>query len=127
MPRESTTSSPVPTQPVRLTGWGRIAPSKADLTVPASAAEAVALLRYLATPPTSKAGTAIPRGLGRSYNNAAQSADGIVISSGKLNNIISFDHATGVVERRPASPLSSSWSPGCRTAGLSRSPRAPAR
>ena len=97
MPR-SATSSPVPTQPVRLTGWGRIAPSKADLAAPASDTEAVALLQYLATPPTSKSGTAIPRGLGRSYNNAAQSADGIVISSDKLSNIISFDHATGVVE-----------------------------
>src|ERR1700729_1276516 len=96
MPRAS--SSPVPTRPVRLTGWGRIAPTRADLAAPASDAEATALLRYLTEPPTSKSGTAIPRGLGRSYNNAAQSADGIVISSGKLTSIISFDHATGLVE-----------------------------
>jgi decaprenylphospho-beta-D-ribofuranose 2-oxidase len=98
MPRTPATSSPVPTVPVRLTGWGRIAPTKADLAAPASEAEAVELLRYLATPPTSKSGTAIPRGLGRSYNNAAQSADGIVISTSKLNNILSLDPATGVVE-----------------------------
>ena len=74
MPRAS--SSPVPTRPVRLTGWGRIAPTRADLAAPASEAEAAALLRYLTEPPTSKSGTAIPRGLGRSYNNAAQSAGG---------------------------------------------------
>jgi decaprenylphospho-beta-D-ribofuranose 2-oxidase len=97
MPRASAASSPVPTRPVRLTGWGRIAPTRADLAAPASDAEAVALLQYLATPPTSKSGTAIPRGLGRSYNNAAQSADGIVISSSRLNNIISLDPATGIV------------------------------
>ena len=98
MPRTSATSSPVPTVPVRLTGWGRIAPTKADLAAPASQAEAAELLRYLATPPTSKSGTAIARGLGRSYNNAAQSADGIVISTSKLNKILSLDPATGVVE-----------------------------
>jgi decaprenylphospho-beta-D-ribofuranose 2-oxidase len=40
---------------------------------------------------------AIPRGLGRSYNNAAQSAGGIVISTSRLNNIVSLDAATGVV------------------------------
>lgn len=98
MPRTSAASSPVPTSPARLTGWGRIAPTRADLAAPASEAEAAALLRYLATPPTSKSGSAIARGLGRSYNNAAQSADGIVISTSRLNSIISLDPATGVVE-----------------------------
>ena len=90
-------SSPVPTRPVRLTGWGRIAPTRADLAAPASDGEAAALLRYLAEPPTSKSGTVIPRGLGRSYNNAAQSAGGVVISTSRLNNIISLDPATGIV------------------------------
>src|SRR5580693_283835 len=95
MPRAS--SSPVPTRPVRLTGWGRVAPTRADLAAPASDAEAAALLRYLTEPPTGKSGTAIPRGLGRSYNNAAQSAGGTVISTSRLNNIISLDPASGVV------------------------------
>ncbi|MDX6419693.1 MAG: decaprenylphospho-beta-D-ribofuranose 2-oxidase [Trebonia sp.] len=97
MPRTSASPSPVPTRPVRLTGWGRIAPTRADLAAPASDAEAAALLRYLAEPPASKSGTAIPRGLGRSYNNAAQSAGGVVISTSRLNNIISLDPATGIV------------------------------
>jgi decaprenylphospho-beta-D-ribofuranose 2-oxidase len=87
----------VPTRPVRLTGWGRIAPTRAGLAAPASDAEAAALLRYLAQPPVSRSGTVIPRGLGRSYNNAAQSAGGIVISTSRLNNIISLDPATGIV------------------------------
>jgi decaprenylphospho-beta-D-ribofuranose 2-oxidase len=95
--RNTGTSSPVPTSPSRLTGWGRVAPSRADVAAPANEAEAVSLLRYLATPPTSRSGTAIPRGLGRSYNNAAQSAGGIVIETSRLNKIVSFDTATGVV------------------------------
>ena len=90
-------ASPVPTRPVRLTGWGRIAPTRADLASPASDAEAAALLRYLAERPIGRSGTAIPRGLGRSYNNAAQSAGGVVISTSRLNNIISLDPATGIV------------------------------
>jgi decaprenylphospho-beta-D-ribofuranose 2-oxidase len=90
-------SSPVPTRPVRLTGWGRIAPTRANLAAPATEAEAAALLRYLAERPASKSGTVIPRGLGRSYNNAAQSAGGVVVSTSRLNNIISLDPATGIV------------------------------
>jgi decaprenylphospho-beta-D-ribofuranose 2-oxidase len=96
MSRIAASSSPVPTRPVRLTGWGRVAPTRADLAAPASAAQAAALLRYLAESPAGKGG-AIPRGLGRSYNNAAQSAGGVVISSSGLNSIISLDPAAGVV------------------------------
>ena len=38
----------------------------------------------------------IPRGLGRSYNNAAQSAGGVVISTARLNRILSLDPDTGI-------------------------------
>ena len=54
---------------VRLTGWGRISPSRAELAEPATVANAA---RLLETAAASRG--AIARGLGRSYNNAAQCA-----------------------------------------------------
>jgi decaprenylphospho-beta-D-ribofuranose 2-oxidase len=76
---------------VTLTGWGRIAPSSAELAEPAGPGDAVALLRA-ARPPAAM----IPRGLGRSYNNAAQCGGGVVISTARMNRIIDLDPATGL-------------------------------
>jgi decaprenylphospho-beta-D-ribofuranose 2-oxidase len=82
----------MPVRTVRLTGWGRVSPSSAELARPATVAAAAELLG---------GGTAgrgvIPRGLGRAYNNAAQCAGGVVISTARLNRIIELDTATGLV------------------------------
>ncbi len=83
----STTSSRTAT----LTGWGRIAPSTATLAEPCTAQAVAELLR------DAGSGNVIPRGLGRSYNNAAQSDGGTVLSTARLNRILSLDPASGVV------------------------------
>jgi len=75
---------------VTLTGWGRVAPSKAELAAPADARAVASLLRG--------SGAKIARGLGRSYNNAAQCAEGMVLSSRRMNQIRHLDAETGLVD-----------------------------
>ena len=72
-----------------LTGWGRVAPSEAEVSYPA---DAIAVASELRAP-----GAKIARGLGRSYNNAAQCEHGLVLSTARLNRILAFDPATGLV------------------------------
>src|SRR5579862_9641121 len=85
-------SGTMPSRTVSLTGWGRIAPTRAELAEPATVAGATRLLE------TSARGQGvIARGLGRSYNNAAQCDGGVVISTARLNRILHLDAATGLV------------------------------
>ena len=79
------------TRSARLTGWGRTEPTVAELAEPTSADEIAGLVKGVA------AGGAIARGLGRSYNNAAQNEGGLVIATSGMREVLSFDPASGVV------------------------------
>src|SRR5487761_606541 len=82
----------MPSRTVTLTGWGRVAPSSAELAEPDSPGSAALLLT--AADPSRRL---IDLGLGRSYNNASQCGGGTVISTSRLNRILELDPATGLV------------------------------
>ena len=85
-------SAAPPVRSARLTGWGRIAPLTAQLAEPADPGQVAGLLR--AAVPASRG--VIARGLGRSYNNAAQNGGGLVIGTRAMNQIISLDTDSGL-------------------------------
>jgi decaprenylphospho-beta-D-ribofuranose 2-oxidase len=77
---------------VRLTGWGRTEPTFARVAVPESADEVAGLVKEGA-----QAGGMIARGLGRSYNNAAQKDGGLVVSTARMADVLAFDSDAGLV------------------------------
>ena len=79
------------TRKVRLTGWGMTEPTVADVAEPRSADDVAGLVKSVS------AGGVIARGLGRSYNNAAQNDGGLIVSMTPMSEVLSFDPGSGVV------------------------------
>lgn len=81
----------MPADTVPVTGWGRTAPTSAQLIRPRTYEEAAAAVRECGT----RGG--IPRGLGRAYGDAAQNAGGAVLDMTALDRIHAIDVAEGTV------------------------------
>jgi decaprenylphospho-beta-D-ribofuranose 2-oxidase len=73
-----------------LSGWGRYPVQRCPVYRPEAARDVPTVL-------TAAAGPLIPRGLGRSYGDAALNPDG-VLSTLRLDRFLAFDPAAGVLE-----------------------------
>jgi decaprenylphospho-beta-D-ribofuranose 2-oxidase len=80
----------------RFSGWGRLAPSLARAARPERQAELDAVFAEAVA-----RGSALARGNGRSYGDAAQSADGALIVATRLDRFVSFDPDTKILVAEP--------------------------
>jgi decaprenylphospho-beta-D-ribofuranose 2-oxidase len=105
---------------VTLAGWGRVEPTVAHVCSPVDTSQVAVALKE------APSRGVIARGLGRSYNNAAQNDGGEVVVTTSLNKIFALDAEKGIVvcesgvslEQLMISGLPAGWfvpvSPGTR-------------
>jgi decaprenylphospho-beta-D-ribofuranose 2-oxidase len=80
---------------MQLSGWGNVLRQRADVYRP----EKLTDLRAVVSGDAQGASPSIvPRGLGRSYGDAALNENGAVLLDTRLNRFSSFDRATGILE-----------------------------
>ncbi|WP_099024117.1 FAD-binding oxidoreductase [Mycolicibacterium palauense] len=79
----------------RLTGWGRTAPSMADVLTTSDPEQIVKAVVRAADDPGRGV---LARGLGRSYGDNAQNGGGLVVDMPALNRIHSIDADTALVD-----------------------------
>jgi len=87
-----------------LSGWGNYAPTEARVyrpEKPSAVRQAVAA----ADLSNGARNDVIARGLGRSYGDSATNAGGIVLLATRLDHLIDFDPATGIVEAEAGTSL----------------------
>jgi decaprenylphospho-beta-D-ribofuranose 2-oxidase len=84
-----------------LTGWGRTAPTAADVVAPETVDDVEDVLEH-----PGRRG-AIARGLGRSYGDAAQNAGGSVIDATTLDRVLDLDLDRGVIRVEAGASLDS--------------------
>ena len=87
----TSTERALPARDALLTGWGRTAPSRAELVEPRSRDETIEALA------SAGARGALARGLGRSYGDAAQNAGGRVVATAGLARVLELDVPGAVV------------------------------
>jgi decaprenylphospho-beta-D-ribofuranose 2-oxidase len=88
---EDTESTLSPCQSTDLAGWGRYPVEHCDVYRPERIGELAELVGH--APQSSL----IPRGLGRSYGDAALNGGGGVLQSDRLDRMLAFDSATGIL------------------------------